>query len=77
MHGQISLVRGGAPVFPRRPGGPNYAGERDGLSDEIKCEACDGTGVQMVKQPLEPGKRIYPARCKVCNGKGRVRKATD
>jgi hypothetical protein len=26
--------------------------------DEIKCEACNGTGVQLVKQPSEPGKRI-------------------
>jgi DnaJ-class molecular chaperone len=49
--------------------------ESDSLSeDEIKCEACNGTGVQIVKQPSVPGKRIYPARCKMCDGKGRVKK---
>ena len=46
------------------------------LSDEIevKCEACGGTGIQIAKQPSEPTKRIFPARCKVCEGKGRIRK---
>jgi DnaJ-class molecular chaperone len=47
------------------------------LADEIKCEACDGTGLQPVKQPAEPGKRIYSTRCKVCDGKGRVKKAIE
>jgi DnaJ-class molecular chaperone len=42
--------------------------------DEIKCEACDGTGFEVVKQPSEAVKRIYPARCKVCGGKGWVKK---
>lgn len=45
------------------------------MSDEIKCEACDGTGFETVKQPSKPGKRIYPPRCKVCDGKGWVKKA--
>ena len=45
---------------------------RDALADEIKCEACDGTGVEIVEQPSEPGKRIFPPRCKVCDGKGHV-----
>jgi DnaJ-class molecular chaperone len=39
---------------------------------EVKCEACDGTGVELIEQPSKPGTRIYPARCKVCGGKGRV-----
>jgi DnaJ-class molecular chaperone len=43
--------------------------------DEIKCEACDGTGFEVVKQPSEPGKRVYQLRCKICEGKGRVKKA--
>jgi len=47
------------------------------LSDQIKCEACDGTGVQIPIKPSEPGKRVYPARCKICYGKGRVPKKSD
>jgi DnaJ-class molecular chaperone len=39
---------------------------------EIKCPACDGTGFSKVKQPAEPGHRIYPAPCKECAGKGRI-----
>ena len=55
---------------------PNFL-ESDRLSeDEIKCSACDGTGVQIAKQPSEPGKRTI-ARCKVCDGKGRLKKSTD
>jgi hypothetical protein len=52
---------------------------RDALADEIRCEACNGTGVEIVKQPSEQGKRIFPPRCKVCDGKGRVpvKKAND
>jgi DnaJ-class molecular chaperone len=42
------------------------------MATEIKCEACDGTGFPKVKQPTKPGKRIYPAPCKRCGGKGRV-----
>ena len=39
---------------------------------EIKCPACDGTGFPKVKQAVEPGRRIFPAPCKECGGKGRV-----
>ena len=39
---------------------------------EIKCPACEGTGFQRVKQPAQPGRRIYPATCKECLGKGRL-----
>ncbi|MBR0896844.1 hypothetical protein JQ616_17935 [Bradyrhizobium tropiciagri] len=46
------------------------------ISDEEKCEACNGTGFPVVKQPGEPGRKIYPEPCKKCGGKGRVRKAT-
>ena len=46
------------------------------LPRETKCEACDGTGFPKVKQPAEPGRRIFPAPCKKCGGKGRITKAT-
>jgi DnaJ-class molecular chaperone len=39
---------------------------------ETKCPACDGTGFIKVKQPTQPGRRIFPARCEECAGKGRV-----
>jgi len=42
---------------------------------EQRCSACDGTGFPAVKQPAQPWRRIYTARCKVCAGKGRIRKA--
>ena len=28
----------------------------------------------VVKQPSEPGKKVYPAGCKLCAGKGWVKK---
>jgi DnaJ-class molecular chaperone len=39
---------------------------------ERECPACKGTGVAAVKQPTRPGVRIYPPRCTVCLGKGRI-----
>jgi len=39
---------------------------------EVKCEACNGTGFPPVIQPTWPGRRIYPPRCTVCGGKGRI-----
>jgi DnaJ-class molecular chaperone len=39
---------------------------------EIKCPACEGTGFPKVKQPDQPGRRIFPAPCEKCGGKGRV-----
>jgi DnaJ-class molecular chaperone len=46
---------------------------RDVLN-EVICPACKGKGVQKVKQPKEPGRKIYPATCKECLGKGRIAK---
>jgi DnaJ-class molecular chaperone len=43
--------------------------------NEHKCPVCKGTGFPAVKQPAEPGRRIYPARCERCDGKGRVEAA--
>jgi DnaJ-class molecular chaperone len=39
---------------------------------EVKCEACNGSGFPTVMQPAKQGRRIYPAPCKVCGGKGRI-----
>jgi len=41
---------------------------------EIICPACDGTGAEKIKQPTEPDRKIYPATCKQCHGKGRIEK---
>jgi DnaJ-class molecular chaperone len=43
------------------------------VSPEVKCPACAGTGFPVViLQPIQPWRKIYPARCKECAGKGRV-----
>jgi DnaJ-class molecular chaperone len=39
---------------------------------EVKCAACNGTGFPTVKQPVQPGRKIYPEPCKECAGKGRM-----
>jgi DnaJ-class molecular chaperone len=39
---------------------------------EVKCPACGGTGFPKVRQPMQTGRRIYPATCKECLGKGRL-----
>jgi DnaJ-class molecular chaperone len=44
--------------------------------NEEKCPACGGTGFPIVKQPT-PGRRIYPAPCKICAGKGRLLEVTE
>src|SRR5229473_7615040 len=33
---------------------------------EIKCPACNGIGYPVVMQPVQPGRKIYPAKCKKC-----------
>jgi DnaJ-class molecular chaperone len=38
---------------------------------EVKCPACNGTGFPAVAQ-LKPWRKIYPAPCKECAGKGRI-----
>jgi hypothetical protein len=42
------------------------------VSAEVRCPACEGTGFRKVKQPVPPGRRIYPAPCEKCAGKGRI-----
>jgi DnaJ-class molecular chaperone len=39
---------------------------------EHECPACNGTGFPPVQQPVQPGRKIYPATCKRCKGKGRM-----
>jgi DnaJ-class molecular chaperone len=39
---------------------------------EVECPACNGTGFPPVAQPTQPEKKIYPAPCKQCLGKGRL-----
>ena len=36
------------------------------------CAACGGTGFAAVKQPMQPGRRIYPPRCAKCHGSWRI-----
>jgi DnaJ-class molecular chaperone len=44
---------------------------------EIKCQACGGTGFPAVTKPVRPGRKIYPAPCKKCGGKGRITEAAN
>jgi hypothetical protein len=44
---------------------------------EVQCPGCHGTGFPAVKQPLQPGRKIFPAPCKQCLGKGRVPKESS
>ena len=39
---------------------------------EVTCPACKGTGFPKAKQPVQPGRKIYPVSCKKCSGKGRL-----
>ena len=43
---------------------------------EIKCNACEGRGFEAIRQPQPRksiGRKIYPAKCAKCAGKGRLR----
>jgi len=33
--------------------------------------------ISMVLQPVQPGRKIYPAPCKACAGKGRIKEAAN
>jgi DnaJ-class molecular chaperone len=39
---------------------------------EVECPSCGGTGFPKTKQPAQPGRKIFPAPCKECSGKGRL-----
>ena len=36
------------------------------------CEACMGKGYPVVMQPIQAGRKIYPVKCKACEGKGKI-----
>jgi DnaJ-class molecular chaperone len=36
------------------------------------CPACNGTGFPPVEQPARAGHKIYPVKCKACDGKGKI-----
>jgi DnaJ-class molecular chaperone len=40
---------------------------------EIECPRCKGTGFPKVRQPVQPGRKIFPAPRKQCFGKGRIK----
>jgi DnaJ-class molecular chaperone len=40
---------------------------------EQNCPACNGTGFPAIKQPVTPGRKIYPPPCPKCNGMGRIK----
>jgi len=42
------------------------------IQTEIICPACQGTGFPPVAQPTQPGRKLYPAPCEKCLGKGRI-----
>ena len=39
---------------------------------EHTCSKCNGTGFPVVTQPATPGRKIYPVKCKSCDGKGKI-----
>lgn len=42
------------------------------IETEVRCDACSGAGFPTIKQPAQPGRKIYPAACEKCGGKGRL-----
>jgi hypothetical protein len=42
------------------------------IAMEVMCPVCDGTGFPPVAQPEQAGRKIYPAPCTRCYGKGRI-----
>jgi hypothetical protein len=45
-----------------------YEKKREALTETI-CPACDGTGFQKVKQPTQPGRKIYSAKARDASAK--------
>jgi DnaJ-class molecular chaperone len=39
---------------------------------EHTCRLCNGTGFPKSMQPADPGRKIYPMKCDVCRGKGKI-----
>jgi DnaJ-class molecular chaperone len=36
------------------------------------CPECGGTGFASAMQPAQAGRKIYPPKCELCEGKGKV-----
>jgi DnaJ-class molecular chaperone len=47
--------------------------KRPASPEERVCAACNGTGLQVVAQPVHPGRRNFPPKCEECDGRGRVK----
>ena len=41
-------------------------------NNEHTCPGCKGTGLPVVAQPVQPGHKIGPLKCKACGGKGKI-----
>jgi hypothetical protein len=39
-------------------------------STEVICPACEGTGFQKVKQPTQPGRKLYPPKMRGMSRQG-------
>jgi len=48
--------------------------ERVTKRTEVECRACKGTGFPAVAQPAHPARKIFPAPCQNCAGKGRIKR---
>jgi DnaJ-class molecular chaperone len=44
---------------------------------QLRCPSCGGTGFPIVMQPTQPGRKIYPATCKQCEGKGWIKQPNE
>jgi DnaJ-class molecular chaperone len=44
---------------------------------EHTCTGCNGTGFPVVNQPILATRKIYPVKCEVCAGKGRITDTTN
>jgi DnaJ-class molecular chaperone len=74
IYRSVLAYRGGTPESEmRKPVHTSRIGNT--MAPKIKehtCAACGGTGFPVVVQPIRPTRKIYPVRCKVCEGKGRI-----
>jgi DnaJ-class molecular chaperone len=52
-------------------------GMRGAKIKEHVCPACNGTGYPVVTHPVQPGRKIYPAKCKTCGGSGKGAEMID
>jgi hypothetical protein len=43
------------------------------VGTEIEFPGCEGAGFPKVRQPVQPGRRIFPPPCKQCFGKARTK----